>query len=113
MEQIKQISFAENDRQKVEDEVIFADQNDPEKFIQRYIDDPRSFDGNYIYADLFKEQFDQYRESKESRNRYNSPAHNAAAVLASEQYRRVTANRSDAERDNIEPTRRHYWVGDI
>jgi hypothetical protein len=99
MEQIKRIGFAEADRQRVENEVIAAVEADPEPFIKRYIDDPRSFEGRYICADLFKEQFEQYRASKESRNRYNSVIHNATAVLASELYRRVIMNRTEIERD--------------
>ena len=99
MEQIKRIGFAEADRQQVENEVIKAVENDPEKFILRYINDQRSFGGRYVNADLFKEQFEQYRKSKETRNRYNNVIHNAAAVLASELYRRVVADRSNSGRD--------------
>ena len=33
---------------------------------------------------MFKETFEEYSASKDSRNRYNAPVHNAAAVLASE-----------------------------
>lgn len=74
-------------------------ERDPERFLARYVQDPRSLRGRYVNSDLMKETFDDYRESKESRNRYNAPVHNAAAVLASEQYSRVVADYSEPDRD--------------
>ncbi|MDL2269009.1 hypothetical protein LJC71_01765 [Desulfosarcina sp. OttesenSCG-928-A07] len=89
MEPIKRRQFSSPDQQRVQDEVISAVETDPQKFIDRYKALPQSFGGRYVNSDLFKETFDQYSESKESRNRYNIPVHNAAAVMASEQFRRV------------------------
>jgi hypothetical protein len=47
-----------------------------------------------------KEMFPEYSASKEHRNRYNLPVHNAAAVLASAQFRLTIADDSDPERIN-------------
>jgi Zeta toxin len=73
--------------------------SDPDYFIELYIKDRRSFSGRYVAADLFKETFWQYRESRESRNRYNAPVHNSAAVLSAEQFRRMLKYTKRHERD--------------
>ena len=80
--------FDEPDRVAVQAEVVRAVLADPERFLQRYLDHPDSHQGRYVSADLFKEMFDQFAESKEARGRYNAPVHNAAAVLSAEQFRR-------------------------
>jgi len=54
-----------------------------------------------VAADLFKETFSQFSESKEARNRYNGPVHNSAAVLSAEQFRRVLAEKTHPERDTV------------
>lgn len=85
----------------MESAVIRAVEHDPEPFLRAYAADARSFGGRYVSADLFKEQFYLFNASNESRNRYNAPVHNAAAVLASEQLRRVLIDRSDPRRDTF------------
>jgi hypothetical protein len=47
-----------------------------------------------------KEMFPEYSASKEHRNRYNLPVHNAAAVLAAAQFRAAIADDSVPERTN-------------
>ena len=101
MEPIKRQTFEQPDRQAVQDAVIEAVQTNPEQFLRTYVADERSYGGRYISADLFKEKFAQFDESKETRNRYNTPVHNAAAVLASEQYRRAVADNSEPQRDTV------------
>jgi len=101
MEPIKRQQFGSLDRQQVHEEVVSAVESNPEKFIERYKALPQSFGGRYVNSDLFKETFEQYRESKESRNRYNVPVHNAAAVLASEQFRRVLRLAPEPDRDTV------------
>lgn len=59
--------------------------HDSEQFFERYRFLPQSMDGRFVNSDLFKETFPQYAESKESRYLYNTPVHNAAAVLAAEE----------------------------
>jgi hypothetical protein len=101
MEPIKRQQFSNLDRQRVHLEVIGAVEADPEKFIERYKALPASFGGRYVSSDLFKETFEQYWASKESRNLYNVPVHNAAAVLASEQFRRVLQLPPEPDRDTV------------
>ena len=101
LEIIKRRGFAQKDRADVEASVAAAVETDPEQFLRAYLGDHRSFGGRYIAADLFKETFAQYRQSKDSRNRYNTPVHNAAAVLAAEQFRRMLSDKNQPDRDLV------------
>ncbi len=90
--------FSEPDRAAVQEGVVRAVEGDPERFLKRYVEHPESHDGRYISADLFKEMFDEFAQSKEARGRYNTPVHNAAAVLSAEQFRKmVRASQSPGE----------------
>ena len=73
---------------------------DPERFLTAYRLDSRSFQGRYVNSDLMKEMFPEYSASREHRNRYNLPVHNAAAVLAAAQFRAAIADDSVPERTN-------------
>ena len=87
---------------RVQDEAIASAQANTEQHIAAYNADPRSFGGRYVAADLFKETFvDTFALSKAARNVYNTPVHNAAAVLSSEQFRRVLAQPDDPARDTV------------
>src|SRR5450631_4526968 len=99
LEPIVRRSFSQADHADVQERIAQAVERDPEQFLARYVSDPRSFSGRYVNSDLMKETFDDYCQSRETRNRYNAPVHNAAAVLASEQYRRAISDISDPIRD--------------
>jgi hypothetical protein len=99
LEPIVRRTFPQEDRAEVEERVAQAVERDPDGFLRRYLEDPRSMGGRFVNSDLMKETFEDYRRSKETRNRYNAPVHNAAAVLAAEQFRRAISDRSDLERD--------------
>lgn len=101
LEDIKRHDYPQTDRADVQDAVIKAVLANPQAFISKYKDDPRSFDGRYIAADLFKETFEQFSESKEARNRYNAPVHNSAAVLSAALFRQTLADKSYPERDTV------------
>ncbi|MGE0315870.1 MAG: zeta toxin family protein [Lautropia sp.] len=88
VEPIRRQVFDAPDRQAVHDAAIRAVQQDPAGFIERYAALPRSFGGRYVCADLFKELFEPFAASADGRNRYNTPVHNPAAVLASAQFHR-------------------------
>ncbi len=62
---------------------------------------PRSFEGRYVNSDLMKETFPVYAQSPRARNYFNAVVHNAAAVLASEQFRRTIRNDADPARDTV------------
>lgn len=101
LEPIKRRPFSDPEEAAAQEAIVRAVEADPDFFIQRYFKDRRSFDGRYISADLFKETFDLYRASKESRAKYNNPAHNAAAVLSAELFRRTLADTTCPERDTV------------
>ena len=99
LEKIRIRGFSEPDRDAVEKAVIARVQADPEIFMRKYLELPGSLDGRYICADLFKETFAEFSASKEARDRYNGPVHNAAAVLSSEAFRRSISDGAHPERD--------------
>ncbi len=99
LEPIVRRNFSQPDRAEVQERIAQQIEADPEPFLARYGDDPRSFGGRYVNSDLMKETFAEYRQSKETRNRYNAPVHNAAAVLSSEQYRRMVFRTTGAARN--------------
>ena len=101
METIQRISFSDDFRNEVQDIVASAVETDPERFMRRYSALPQSFGGRFVNADLFKETFEQYAESKESRNLFNTPVHNAAAVLTSEQLRRTLQEKPESGRNEV------------
>lgn len=100
IEPIRRLDFDAADRQAVQDAAIKAVEADPEPFIRAYIADSKSHGGRYIAADLFKEHFPDFNESKDARNRYNTPVHNSAAVLAAELFRRRLAA-DEPDRDMV------------
>ena len=101
IEPIRQIDFSGAGRNEVQEAVAREVETDPSKFFARFAESPLSFGGRFINADTFKETFDQYRESNETRNMFNSPVHNAAAVLAGAQLRRVLQEPQEAGRDEV------------
>jgi hypothetical protein len=89
--------FEESDRMAAQDQLIQAVMADPQYFLNQYRKDLRTFEGRYVNSDLMKETFPIYRASKESRNYYNLPVHNAAAVLAAKQFSSVIHDRGNSE----------------
>ena len=79
--------FNDADKVGVELQISDAVTSDPARFIELYKSDPRAHGGLYINVDLFKETFEPYRQSKESRGAYNLPVHNSATMLASALFR--------------------------
>jgi hypothetical protein len=101
LEPIRRRRFSEPDRSTVQETVAQAVEKDPDLFIDRYRSLEQSLGGRYVSADLFKETFDPYGASKDARNRYNAPVHNAAAVLASEYLRRLISAPHEHARDTV------------
>jgi len=98
LEPIKKLAISEPDRAAAQAAVIEAVERNPEQFLARYAAFPQSFGGRYVNSDLFKETFPEYSASPLARGRYNNVVHNAAAVLAAEQFRRMLADKSDPAR---------------
>jgi hypothetical protein len=101
LEPILRRQFSDPDRSAIQETVARAVERNPDYFISRYLSLEQSLGGRYVSADLFKETFDPYGESNESRNRYNAPVHNAAAVLASAYLRRVISVPGEQDRDTV------------
>ena len=101
LEGISRRSYPEPDRNEVQERIARAIEADPEPFFARYLDNPQSFEGRYVCSDLFKETFPEFSASPAARARYNNPVHNSAAVLASEQFRRMVENNPHPEQDTV------------
>jgi len=101
IEKIRRVSFNGDGRNEIQETVAQAVEAKPDKFIGRFKELPQSLGGRFISADTFKETFEQYRESRESRNRLNGPVHNSAAVLAGEQFRRVLQAEPEPGRNEV------------
>lgn len=101
MEPIARRPFAQVERAQVQERYASAAERDPDAFFRSYAADPRSFAGRYVAADLFKEQFADYRASRDNRYLFNTPLHNTAAVLASEWLRRVIEDPGDPSRHQL------------
>lgn len=101
LESIRANVYEQPDRGQVQSAVMAAVKQDPQWFIEEYKRHKDSFDGRYVAADLFKETFQEYAASKESRNRYNGPVHNSAAVLSSELFKQNLKDHSDPARDVV------------
>jgi fido (protein-threonine AMPylation protein) len=101
LEPIRRIDFQDLQKNEIQDNVIRAVQANPEQFINRFIQHPVSFGGRFISSDSFKETFEQYNQSNETRNFCNKLVHNAASVLASEQLRRVLQEPKELRRDTV------------
>lgn len=78
-----------------------AVQADPQWFTGAYRRDDRSMEGRYVAAELFKKTFEEFSVSNESRNRYNGPVHNSAALLSAELVRQHLADKTDPKRDTV------------
>ena len=92
LEGISRRPYPEADRNEIQEQIASTIEADPEPFFATYLAHPQSFDGRYVCSDLFKETFPEFSASPEARGRYNNPLHNSAAVLASEQFRRMVTN---------------------
>ena len=79
----------EQDRADLQESIIAQVEANPDYFLAKYELDPRSLNGRYIAADLFKDQFPEYSQSKDARTRYIDVVHNSSAVLSAAQFMRV------------------------
>ncbi len=89
LESIESRSFESLLRQEVHDQACWEVAHESDRFLRDYVLLPETSQGRYISADAFKELFLPYAASKAARNVFNAPVHNAAAVLAAEQFRRM------------------------
>lgn len=99
--QISRREFSDSTRAAVQEEVMQAVADNPEQFFQRYQELEQSYGGRFVNSDLFKETMPQYAASRDTRNLYNTPVHNTAAVLAAEQLKRVLAQEAEPGKDAV------------
>ncbi len=91
-------NFDSPERIAVQNAAIQAVKNNYEQILEKYKSDPRSFQGRYICADLFKEFLPSYSED---RNFYNAPVHNSAAALAGYHFFQSLQKRDAPEQDTV------------
>lgn len=101
MEPIKTRGFTDPAKVNAETAAIKLAETQTDKVLSAYSQRPDTFGGRYIAADTFKELMPGYRESRASRNALNGAVHNSAAVLASEQYRRMVEQGPRPGRDTV------------
>lgn len=95
---VRRGDYAHADRQAAQERAIQAVESDSPGLMTRYRDLAEAHGGRYVGADLAKELFADYNQSREARNRYNAPVHNSAAVLAAQLFDEAVRDRSAPER---------------
>jgi hypothetical protein len=96
---VDRVDYAHGDRQAVQLQAMNAVLSNTGQMIDRYRELPEAHGGRYVGADLAKELFDDYNQSREARNRYNAPVHNSAAALAGQLFEHAVLDRTDPQRD--------------
>ncbi len=96
--QIRTGDYKHPDRQQAQATAIRAVEADSPNLMDRYRGLPEAHGGRYVGADLAKELFSDYNQSREARNRYNAPVHNSAAVLASQLFDHALLDHSNPDR---------------
>ncbi|MFC3715159.1 hypothetical protein ACFONC_03215 [Luteimonas soli] len=96
---VDRIDYAHGDRQAVQQLAMGAVLNDTARMMDRYRELPDAHGGRYVGADLAKELFADYNQSREARNRYNAPVHNSAAALAGQLFEQAVLDHTHPERD--------------
>lgn len=99
LEAVKVNTYPEPDRQAAASQAAADLQADPSGFLDRYRELPETFGGRYVCADSAKELFPAFARDPDSRNRFNGPVHNAAAVLASAAFRQALESPRDARQN--------------
>lgn len=101
MEPIQTRGFTDPARVNAETAAIKLAETQTDKVLAAYAARPDTFGGRYVAADTLKELMPGYGESRASRNALNGAVHNSAAVLASEQYRRMLEQGPQPGRETV------------
>lgn len=96
--QVHRVEYEHGDRQAVQQQAMNAVLNDTARMMDRYRELPEAHGGRYVGADLAKELFADYNQSREARNRYNAPVHNSAAALAGQLLEQAVLDHRHPER---------------
>ena len=98
---INQSEYAHADRQAVQLKAIHEVMNNTDALVARYRELEDAKGGRYVGADLVKELFDDYNQSREARNRYNAPVHSSAAALAGRLFEQAVTENAQPGRDRV------------
>ena len=101
MEAITTRGFTDPVRIEAEARAIERATKQTDQVLREYAARPDTFGGRYVCADSFKELMPGFAQSRESRSALNGAVHNAAAVLASEQFRRLVDAGPAPGRDTV------------
>ena len=101
MEPIQSRGFTDPAKQAAEAAAIALAEQHTDQVLRDYAARPDTYGGRYVCADTFKELMPGYGASRASRNALNGAVHNAAAVLSSEQFRRLVAEGPAPGRDKV------------
>jgi len=101
MEKISLRGFTDPVKIEVEAKAIERATQHTEQVLNEYALRPDTFGGRYVCADSFKELMPGFAQSRESRSALNGAVHNAAAVLSSEQFRRIVDQGPTSDRDTV------------
>ncbi len=96
---INQAHYEHADRQAVQLKAVNQVMTNTDQLIASYRDLTHAHGGRYVGADLVKELFDDYNQSREARNRYNAPIHGSAAALAGRLFEKAVAENAHSGRD--------------
>lgn len=97
--EIRRSNYDHGDRQAVQQQAVSAVLNETGRMMERYRELPEAHGGRYVGADLAKELFADYNQSREARNRYNAPVHPSAAALAGELFNQAVLDHGHPQRD--------------
>jgi len=101
MEKIASRNFSDPVKIEAEANAIERATQHTEQVLSEYANRPETFGGRYVCADSFKELMPGFAQSRESRSALNGAVHNAAAVLSSEQFRRLVDKGLEPGRDAV------------
>lgn len=101
METISLRGYTDPVRIEAEARAIERATEQTEQVLAEYAARPDTFGGRYVCADSFKELMPGFAQSRESRSALNGAVHNAAAVLSSEQFRRLVDAGPAPDRDTV------------
>jgi len=101
MEKITVRGFTDPVKIEAEAKAIERATQHTEQVLSEYARRSETFGGRYVCADSFKELMPGFAQSRESRSALNGAVHNAAAVLSSEQFRRLVNKGPEPDRDTV------------
>jgi hypothetical protein len=101
METVTRRGFVDPGKIAAEEAAINVAQKHTDAALKAYAERSDTFEGRYVSADTFKELMPGFADSPQSRSEMNGAVHNAAAVLASEQFGRLVEQGPQPEKNHV------------